>query len=123
MYEDPIIHQFPAKLQKTCQSSVREYGLGWVTQRPSAQSRTSPEEPVGSAGTLWAALRQQVFHSQRGRPDMALILRIALEIAQALEHLHSLRILHRDITSKNILLQTGREDGLIHAKVRLKVTM
>lgn len=50
---------------------------------------------------------------------MPLIVRIAYEIAKALEHLHGLRILHRDITSRNVLLQTGRADGLIHAKVHL----
>ncbi|KAK9809152.1 hypothetical protein WJX72_010289 [[Myrmecia] bisecta] len=57
------------------------------------------------AGTLWAALQQGWFHTSAGQPNMDAILRTALEVAQALTYLHSLRVIHTDVTSRNILLK------------------
>lgn len=48
---------------------------------------------------------------------MRIILRLAEEIAKGLAYMHSLNVLHRDITSRNILLKHDTRDGELHAKV------
>ena len=45
------------------------------------------------AGTLWQALQHGLFHEGRGRaPRLRPLLEVALDVAEALEHLHSRRL-------------------------------
>eukprot|EP00884_Botryococcus_braunii_P022589 jgi/Botrbrau1/9013/Bobra.0148s0115.1 len=68
-------------------------------------------------GTLWQALQEGWFVDEHtGLPKMSTILRLAEEIAIGLEYIHNQNVLHRDITSRNILLKRGA-DGQLHAKV------
>jgi serine/threonine protein kinase len=41
---------------------------------------------------------------KNGKPDLSIILATALELAQAMEHLHALSIVHGDLTPFNVLL-------------------
>jgi len=52
-----------------------------------------------AGGTLY-----DVLHVNHVKLDIWIFLKFALDIAQGMTHLHSLNILHRDLTSKNILL-------------------
>lgn len=56
-------------------------------------------------GTLWEAIQAGVFHlEQQQQPAMQLMLCILTQLAAALQHLHSLGIVHQDLTSHNVLL-------------------
>eukprot|EP00026_Physarum_polycephalum_P001435 Phypoly_transcript_01436.p1 GENE.Phypoly_transcript_01436~~Phypoly_transcript_01436.p1 ORF type:complete len:783 (+),score=107.81 Phypoly_transcript_01436:144-2492(+) len=52
-----------------------------------------------AGGTLYT-----VLHESRVKLDLLIFLKFARDIALGMAHLHSLNILHRDLTSKNILL-------------------
>ena len=80
------------------------------------------------AGTLWQALQHGLLHEGRSRtPRLRPLLEVALDVAEALGHLHSRRLVHRDITSGNVLLtarsssaggSTGGRAERMHAKAR-----
>lgn len=52
-----------------------------------------------AGGSLYDAL-----HVRRVRIDMQLALSMACDLADAMRHLHALNVLHRDFTSRNVLL-------------------
>ena len=52
-----------------------------------------------AGGSLYDAL-----HIRRVTLDISLSLKWAVDLACGMEHLHSLNILHRDLTSKNLLV-------------------
>lgn len=45
-----------------------------------------------------------LLHKSGARMSTAMVVKLALDLAVGLLHLHSLTILHRDLTSLNILL-------------------
>lgn len=65
---------------------------------------------VGSenVGAVQGAIDRGWFKTERsqqmGMPDLSAILATALELAEALEYLHSLGIVHGDLTPANVLL-------------------
>ncbi|GMH40949.1 hypothetical protein BSKO_08853 [Bryopsis sp. KO-2023] len=66
------------------------------------------------ASSLRAALRQRILQNSviDRTVDLNRVLRIALDIAQGMEHLHSHGIIHGDLTSKNILLKSPDGSGM-----------
>ncbi|KAK9916138.1 hypothetical protein WJX75_009083 [Coccomyxa subellipsoidea] len=57
------------------------------------------------AGTLWVAVMQGTYHRADGQPRMHSILCTAVEVAEGVAHMHAHRIVHRDLTSRNVLLK------------------
>jgi serine/threonine protein kinase len=59
------------------------------------------------------SLQDQIAHSQESGEDLPIenILRIAMEIASGLEHIHGRRILYRDLQPRNVLFD---EWGTVH---------
>jgi len=57
-------------------------------------------------GSLYDAL-----HHKGVTLDHEMVLKMAMDIAEGMVHLHSLNILHRDLTSKNILVGGGGGGG------------
>lgn len=64
-----------------------------------------------AGGSLFDAL-----HKKGIRFELKVLLQMAKEMAEGMAHLHSLNILHRDLTSKNILLD-GDGDEFHHVKI------
>lgn len=61
-------------------------------------------------GPLSLALQNGAFHSYRPRFKVLIldVLHTALEIAQGMKHLHSMRLIHGDLKPSNILLRRNR---------------
>ena len=69
------------------------------------------------AGTLWAALQQGRYHDASGVPRLHAILATAIEVAEGVAYMHSHRVVHRDLTSGNILLMHEPVAQRVKAKV------
>lgn len=69
------------------------------------------------AGMLWAALQQGRYHDASGVPKLHAILATAIEVAEGVAYMHSHRVVHRDLTSGNILLMHEPVAQRVKAKV------
>ena len=69
------------------------------------------------SGTLWAALQRGMYHDEGGSPKLHAILTTALEVCEGVAYMHSHRVVHRDLTSGNILLT--REPIAQHVKAKV----
>lgn len=57
------------------------------------------------AGSLRQALDSKVLAQADGQPNMVALLRLALDVARGLQHLHKKNIIHGDLTPSNVLLR------------------
>ena len=69
------------------------------------------------AGTLWAALQQGKYHDEDGMPKLRALLTTAIEVCEGMAYMHSHRVVHRDLTSGNILLMNEPVAQCVKAKV------
>ena len=69
------------------------------------------------SGTLWAALQRGMYHDDNGSPKLHAILTTALEVCQGVAYMHSHRVVHRDLTSGNVLLMREPMAQRVKAKV------
>ncbi len=51
------------------------------------------------------AVRQGAYHRADGQPRLHAILCTAIEVAEGVAHMHAHRIVHRDLTTRNVLLK------------------
>ena len=75
------------------------------------------------AGTLWMAVMQGAYHRADGQPRMHSILCTAVEVAEGVAHMHAHRIVHRDLTSRNVLLKHEPAIQRTRAKVAFRSCM
>lgn len=90
----------------------------------SAQARAGMSSWVGTTqrddmmtGTLWAALQRGMYRGEGGAPKLHAILSTASEVCEGVAYMHSHRVVHRDLTSGNILLKHEPLAQRVRAKV------
>ena len=63
------------------------------------------------------ALQQGTFHHADGQPRLRAILCTAVEIAEGMAYIHSRRIVHGDLSTRNVLLTQAPGGARPTAKV------
>ena len=67
-------------------------------------------------GSLRQALKRGVFHKRLGSTsvavDLCAIVQVLVEVAQAVLHLHKMKLLHCDIKPENVLLRSDQTSAL-----------
>ena len=69
------------------------------------------------AGTLWMALQRGAYHGADGQPRLHAILCTAVEVAEGMAYIHSRRVVHGDLSSRNVLLMRAQGAARPAAKV------
>ncbi|BDA44037.1 probable mitogen-activated protein kinase kinase kinase 12 at C-terminar half [Coccomyxa sp. Obi] len=69
------------------------------------------------AGTLWMAVMAGAYHRADGQPRLHSILCTAVEVAEGVAHMHTHRIVHRDLTTRNVLLK--REPAIQRTRAKV----
>ena len=63
------------------------------------------------------ALQRGAYHCGAGRPRLHSLLCTAVEVAQGMAYIHSRRIVHGDLSSRNVLLMREQSGARPTAKV------
>lgn len=67
-------------------------------------------------GSLRHAMKKGVFHKRLGNSsiavDLCAIVQVLIEVSQAIQHLHSVKLIHCDIKPENVLLKTDNTKPL-----------
>ena len=63
------------------------------------------------------ALQQRAYHSDGWQPKLRAMLRTATEVAEGMAYIHSRRIVHGDLSSRNVLLMHAHSEADATAKV------
>lgn len=63
-------------------------------------------------GSMYNAIKNTTFHEcpDRSVPNLQQIVDAALDVAQAMQHLHAVGVIHGDLKSQNVLLQASDSD-------------
>jgi hypothetical protein len=91
-------------------------GFFWTSVNKKAMQKETLKSKLWCAGTLWVAVMQGTYHRADGQPRMHSILCTAVEVA----HMHAHRIVHRDLTSRNVLLKHEPAIQRTRAKVAFR---
>ena len=82
-----------------------------------AQCASSASSLMCVTGTLWMALQQGAYHGAGRQPRLRAMLRTAVEVAEGMAYIHSRRIVHGDLSSRNVLLMHAHAEADATAKV------
>ena len=63
------------------------------------------------------ALQRGAYHSAGRQPRLRAMLRTAVEVAEGMAYIHSRRIVHGDLSSRNVLLMRAHAEADATAKV------
>eukprot|EP00798_Chlamydomonas_sp_ICE-L_P026077 gene26077-11781_t len=67
--------------------------------------------------TLRHAMKKSVFHKRLGNTsvavDLCAIVQVLIEVAQAIQHLHSMKLVHCDIKPENVLLKSDPSKNMV----------
>lgn len=93
--------------------------LDWCYPSDGLSGRIWIVQELCDRGTLSASLKSEAFRDGKkgNAPKIKAILETALDIARGTRHLHSLGLLHADLSSNNVLLSTKTNSRSFVAKV------
>lgn len=118
-----VLHTDPASHPRTRERFAREFTIAAMLDHPHIvamyQQGEIPARPLNHP-TLWMTMQyidgpesSVLIPTPAQEPDIASVLRVSQQIADALDYAHSMDVLHRDVKPANILLSADHRNAFL----------